>query len=553
MSPTASGPPATAYECLMPFSHPLCSRTFSCNKVGFLSLLDLPIAVAPHIAFLKLSNTDEILDHDQNLLRFLGVDSSLLGQSFLQYIASTDEEQQDLITSFPEAWQHLSQPTMITLRKQDNRLFYAEIQAQCDEHQHYLLWIHDVNTHHCNMHELREEICFWKNKEQIASQKSHDKSDFLSTISHELRTNLHGLLGMQRMVSDIGTLSDEQQSCLSAAQISARSLKDLVDHLFDISSLECGHSPLHHEPFKLYETLRDIMVAVSHLAKKKGLQFHLELNNVPTLIEGDVQRFRQIVKNLIHNAVHFTDTGHVTVRASIQDKKIWVEVEDTGHGISEAYQNELCLKNESNTWSRNKHLGICIVRRFVNLMGGKIKVCSTLGQGTSVAILIPLRFLEPTLSSLKQNMLDHSIENPTNEADEKRSEGRKFQGMRVLLAEDDPIEQAVMYQRLRNEGFRYVDKAVCGNTAWAMARTQHYHLIFLDVQMPGLNGIEVTTRIREIERKKKREKAVIIALTAHTTPDMKNHCLQAGMNDFMTKPHESHEIMKVVTRRLNLT
>jgi len=164
-----------------------------------------------------------------------------------------------------------------------------------------------------------------------------------------------------------------------------------------------------------------------------------------------------------------------------------------------------------------------------------------------------LHVSDPALSSLKQDMLSHYVNTATTEQSITRQGIRKFQGLRVLLAEDDPIGQAVMYQRLKKEGFKYIDKAVCGNTAWAMARTQHYHLIFLDVQMPGMDGIEVATRIRDIEAKKERKRSVIIALTAHATPEMKTHCQQAGMDDFVSKPSDSDEIMHLINYRLNLT
>lgn len=498
----------------------------------------------PQFASLKLNKAYEIIECHPHLQSFLGSDDSIIGQSFLDYVLLPSVQ-----GSFCAFFEKI-QPVLIALKRCDNELFYVEMNFETQGSAEVCVSLYDVNERHLTNLSLQKELELWKEKELFAHQKSNEKSDFLAVMSHELRTTLHGLQGMQHLIGDVGDLSQEQRSCLSGAQISSKSLKGLVDDLFDISVLECGHEQLSHVPFKVYEVLRDAMVPDSASARDKGLKFRLILEEVPALVEGDMQRFRQVVMNLVSNAVRFTDQGHVIVRVCVKDKALLVCVEDTGCGLPDLCMDEFRVDFELERLSHRAHLGLCVVSRFVDLMGGQVQVQSEVGQGTSISVCLPMRFLEPNLSSLEQNMLDRYVALPVEESKRRASGARQFQGLRVLLAEDDPIGQAVMYQRLRNEGFRYVDKAVCGHTAWAMARSQHYHVIFLDIQMPGMDGFEVATRLRKLEQDKKREPSMLIALTADALSDISMRCMQVGMDDCVIKPSDADEIMRLLKNRL---
>ncbi|MDQ6962529.1 MAG: response regulator [Mariprofundaceae bacterium] len=500
----------------------------------------------PHLTFLKLNHAYDIVEHHSRLLSYLDRDTSIVGQSFLQHAVCVEER--DLACVFSES--ENNQLIVIALKRPNSELFYVEMSLEKQANDECHVWLSDVHERYTQAMSLKEDVLYWQGKELATHQRSDEKSDFLAVMSHELRTTLHGLQGMQYLIADMGDLSQEQRSCLSGAQISAKSLKGLVDDLFDISVLECGHEILRSVPFKVYDVLRDAMVPNSALAREKELKFRLILEQVPALVEGDMQRFRQVVMNLVSNAVRFTDSGHVFVRVLVKEKSLLVCVEDTGCGLSDLCMDEFRVGFEPERLSHRAHLGLCVVSRFVHLMGGQVQVRSEVGKGTSVSVLVPVRFLEPNFSSLDQNMLDRYASFPVVSPNKKGGGARQFQGLRVLLAEDDPIGQAVMYQRLRNEGFRYIDKAVCGHTAWVMARSQHYDVIFLDIQMPGMDGFEVAKRIRSLEKNKKRGASMMIALTADALSDMKERCMHAGMDEFVIKPSDADEIIRLLKYRL---
>jgi len=384
-----------------------------------------------------------------------------------------------------------------------------------------------------------------------AEAASHAKSEFLSVMSHELRTPLHGIIGLQNLISsDAEQLSSEQQENLMLAQQSAKSLRALVNDILDLSKIESGNMELIRDQFELRNCICDAIVPFVLAAREKEITLFLHMEETPKSIIGDESRLRQVLLNLVGNAVKFTEHGEVSVHAIQKDNRLLLSVKDSGTGISEHDLNhifepfvqaiETIQPEQSGTG-----LGTNIVKRFVELMGGSIKATSELGRGSCFSFSIPCQTVGSETINDHTNSID-GLFSSSPIKNEKKIE--PMPTLRVLLAEDDPIGQRIVLKQLSKAGMK-VDVVSDGEQAWEKAQNQSYDLLLTDIRMPGMNGIKLTKKIRAMEQKTNGAPLPIIGLSAHALEEVAKECIEAGMDHFMTKPVDPETILNTVANQ----
>lgn len=385
-----------------------------------------------------------------------------------------------------------------------------------------------------------------------AEAASHAKSEFLSTMSHELRTPLHGIIGLQELIAaDTDNLSPEQRENLALAQQSAKSLRALVNDVLDLAKIESGSMELVQEEFQLFDCIRDAIVPFIISARDKGLTLSLQINNAPATIVGDEARLRQVLLNLIGNAVKFTDKGAVSVQVETEHRKLHFKVSDTGIGIppeniGSIFDPFTQVKRTPSSRQLGTGLGTSIVKRFVELMNGTISVESRVDEGSNFVFVIPCKAVGQESISTRIDATGDNL----NIAPQIRSRTNKTHAskLKALLAEDDPIGRRIAVKLLTKAGIE-VDAVDNGNSAWDLIQNNHYHLLLTDIRMPDLSGIELTQRIRKMEKKKRLPHLPIIGLSAHALEEVVHDCLQSGMDHFMTKPVDPASILAAVSQK----
>ena len=385
---------------------------------------------------------------------------------------------------------------------------------------------------------------------QDAEAASYAKSEFLSVMSHELRTPLHGIIGLQELIAgDSNHLTSEQLEHLTLAQQAAKSLGDLVNDILNLSKVESGTIQLNHKELSLKNVLLDAIAPFVIACRNKHLPLQLQLEDVPEFIIGDEIRLRQILINIIGNAVKFTQQGHINIHIKQSGNHLSFAVKDTGIGISpemlehifEPFHQEAQLMESEH---RGTGLGTTIAKRFVELMGGSIHVHSELGIGSCFTFHIP--FEAPQGNNIHWQADGRQITNklsPSPQANNKLT--APTQRIHILLAEDDPIGQRIAAKRLRRMGM-LVDIAEDGFEAWIKSRADEYDLLLTDIRMPKVDGIELTRRIRQHEAEHDKSRLPIIGLSAHALAEVEQECSEAGMDAFMAKPIDPDSVLKKV-------
>lgn len=370
-----------------------------------------------------------------------------------------------------------------------------------------------------------------------AETASIAKSEFLANMSHEIRTPMNAVIGLANILARSEPLTTKQQEFIKTLQLSANGLLGLLNDLLDIAKIEAQTVEMESVPVDIQKLAQEIISVTNVKAQEKGLKLNLDASEINTIYSGDPTRLRQIILNIVSNAIKFTEAGSIDVIISKKPTHkphtdlILFTIKDTGIGIAADKVDSIFNKFVQADSSINRKyggtgLGLAITKTLVELMGGSIAVESALGKGSTFKI-------ELTLQRADQENIAEDKKKSPEKLSEKPSENR----LKLLLVEDYYPNILVAGAFLEQFGYDY-DTASNGLEAIEKFKTGDFKLILMDVQMHGMNGLEATQVIRSYERNNHLAPIPIIGMTAHVLAGDMERCLDAGMNDYIPKPFE---------------
>lgn len=400
-----------------------------------------------------------------------------------------------------------------------------------------LYWTHRLSREVTRRRQV--EVRLQKAKEE-AERANKVKGEFLRNMSHEFRTPMNAVIGVGHLLGQTA-LSPEQSKYLRTIQSSSKILLGIIDNILDFSRIESGKIELQTAQFELREVMQELALQLSDSARTKGLDFDVETDDrIPQYLIGDAQRLVQILLNLAGNAVKFTDSGKVSIRARFVDGdvvnnrvRVKFTVSDTGPGIEQDLQKEIFRPFSQGDGSLTRQhggsgLGLAISQAFANEMGSEISVESSPGTGSVFSFEVAF-----STSQQKAEAQMNSL-----------SKATAAKGLRILLVEDDPLNQKIASALLETMAASVL-VAANGEEAIEALQSGRFDLVFMDLQMPGLDGYETVSKIR---RNPAWRNLPIIAMTAHAFETEREKCLSAGMNDYLTKPVDPDELALTILR-----
>ncbi len=403
-----------------------------------------------------------------------------------------------------------------------------------DDKRMFIIYCYDITIYKITEKQLQ----ITKDAADVANRA---KSDFLANISHELRTPMNGIIGLSQLLVD--TAEDEEAKELaSAVTDSSRNLLILLNDILDLSKIEAGELTLEHIPFDIRRTVHQAVDLLRPIASRKSVILDSVISSmIPERIMGDPARLQQIINNLISNSIKFTEEGYVRIdvnsnRNENGEPEIHIYVEDTGIGIPEDKQEVIFQKfTQADVSTTRKYggtgLGLSICKELIEEMGGTIGVDSVEGKGTTFYVKIPIEIAK-------------AADNEGNTDNDQKDVSMNMNA-RLLVVDDHPVNLLFMRKVLKKMGFDNADEASGGREATEMAGKNDYDLIFMDCQMPDIDGFEASRIIREAEKHIGDVK--IIAVTADAMKGARENCLDSGMNDYISKPVDVEKLYDVLS------
>ena len=384
---------------------------------------------------------------------------------------------------------------------------------------------------------LRKKAMSLQQEKDLAERANRFKAEFLANMSHEIRTPLNAINGMVQLMQ--GTpLNPKQREYMEAISTSGESLLHIINEILDFSKIEAGRMELEKHPFSIRKNVESLIATIRFKAEEKGLDLVLDMaDDIPETLLGDGLRLNQILLNLVSNAIKFTAEGEVMVTTRLIDiigaqARIFFSVKDTGIGIESEHLETIFdsftqAATDTTRLYGGTGLGLAIVKKLVEILNGAIMVKSKLGEGSEFIFEVEMEVAD--------------AQNAT-EAPEKEGRTLKVKDLeaRLLLAEDHPLNQLVTTEMLKGKWPSLeIEVAENGKQAIAMLEDKHYDLVLMDVQMPEMDGHTATRYIRSSMPAPTNE-LPILAFTAYATSGEAEKCLQAGMNDYVSKPVMAH-------------
>ncbi|HBC87313.1 MAG TPA: hypothetical protein DCZ94_10190 [Lentisphaeria bacterium] len=395
--------------------------------------------------------------------------------------------------------------------------------------------------------QIKELIQRVKNLAIKAEMNNQIKTAYLNSMSHQFRNPVNGVVGMTQLLMDT-KLTDEQKNFVKAIEISGNSLVELIGDIDDFANMESGGVEIEKAPFDLRGTSEEVILMVNKQASEKNLKVGLDIEkDVPKYLMGDPERIKQILTVLCRNAIVFTTEGGVKINIAAAEKKdkniqIVFKVTDTGLGISAEKLSDI-FDFTHEEYSKSKKfaavsLGLSVCKHLTETMSGKISVESEKGRGTVFTVMLPLEIIE--LNKVEEDILKKAG----------ASVPHNFAGMKVLVAEDDPVNRNVALKLMSKLGVS-VDTAVNGEEAIKKLNAGKYDMVFMDCEMPVMDGFTATKNIRKKEAEDKtRHRIPIVAMTAYAMRGDKEMCLEAGMDDHIAKPVTKEVLLRTLEKYL---